>query len=58
MVGQYVARPPVRSKQKPVLNEASGLTIHAAVDATSSIVPQLHIEWSDACMVSYVHMGA
>src|SRR5581483_6238207 len=37
---QYVARPPERSKMKPVVKLHSGDTIHAAMAATSSSVPQ------------------
>ena len=40
---QYVARPPDRSKQKPVLKLFSGETMNSAIAANSAVVPHRFI---------------
>jgi len=44
MQNQYVALPPVKSKQNPVLNDASLDTMNFVVETNSSIVQHLYIE--------------
>ena len=40
---QYVARPPDRSKQKPVLKLFSGETMNSAIAANSAVAPHRFI---------------